>query len=178
MGKNAEQVMFARALGGLDWTKSIALHHTVWKWASANFYATVLTVLKEGKSIPEDNAAIGINLSADVYDIEGASQENAIWINGQVYIVGGVKFIIPAQADTDEWQIQSKDPTESEYIDLRFQPTGARQDHTDLYLLKSDFIQPFGYFYGNILVTASDGSMRSIHVQHAFGVVEDHNAAW
>lgn len=52
-------------------------------------------------------ADVGINLSSDVYDIDGESQENAVWVNGQVHLLRGVKFSIPIDTVRDQWAIRS-----------------------------------------------------------------------
>jgi hypothetical protein len=99
-------------LGAIDWTRSHALRCTRWKWASASFRAnvTVTTIAEDGSSEGEttEEAAVGINLSADVYDIDGESMENAVWVNGAVFVLGGVAFAVPEQQVAQEWTIKSQ----------------------------------------------------------------------
>lgn len=66
-----------------------------------------------------------------------------------------------------------------ERVDLRFAPLGSREDHTNLLVMASEFVQPYGTFRGNVRFSTPDGRRRvSIDVQDAFGVVENHFAAW
>lgn len=98
-----------RALGAIDWTRSLALRCTRWKWASASFLASVQTTHADGRVEQQDDAAVGINLSSDVYDIDNESQENAIWINGRVFLLRGVSFTVPEQPTKALWSIQTSD---------------------------------------------------------------------
>jgi len=141
------------ALATLDWTRSLARRETRWKWASF-----------AGRS---DGGVVGLNLSAEVYDDdEGNSRENAIWVDGRVRPLGGVRFEVPPNPGVDDWRITSRDGDE---VDLRFEPLGARAQHLDLKLVKSDFVQPYGLFRGRV-------AGQSVH--DVFGVVEDHLSVW
>lgn len=94
------------ALGTIDWTRSLALRCTRWNWASSSFSVRVQTAPASGEASVEV-AAVGINLSKDVYDIDGESQENAIWINGRVFVLRGVLFTVPEDPVREEWRIHS-----------------------------------------------------------------------
>lgn len=96
-----------RALGGIDWTRSLALRCTRWKWASTSFLANIQTTHADGRVEQQDDAAVGINLSSDVYDIDDESQENAMWINGRVFLLRGVSFTVPEQPTKQPWSIQT-----------------------------------------------------------------------
>lgn len=103
-----------QALGAVDWTRSLALRCTRWNWASSSFRALVHTTVKKLGSVSEPPAgarwaSIGINLSKDVYDIDGESQENALWIDGKVYPLRGVQFNVPEDPVRGEWRIRSLD---------------------------------------------------------------------
>lgn len=103
------------ALGAIDWTRSLALRCTRWNWASSSFSARVQTTPGAGDTNGDaddidarvEGASVGINLSKDVYDIDGESQENAIWINGRVFVLHGVLFTVPKDPVRETWQIQS-----------------------------------------------------------------------
>ncbi|ETV99996.1 hypothetical protein H310_07444 [Aphanomyces invadans] len=155
------------ALGTIDWTKSLALHRTEWNWVSSTFAA-------------KDGTVVGINLSGRVYDVDGASQENAVWIDGQVCVLGAVTFDIPrADAQTQTWRIRSSAAVEGDLVDLTFVPGGARREHLNvLNLMRSEFVQPYGRFTGTIECTGLDRVTRRVDVDDAFGVVEDHVAVW
>ena len=140
-----------QGLGVLDWTRSRANRETTWKWAS--FAA------REGSHV------LGLNLSAEVYDRSGVSQENAYWVDGVVHPLGHVRFDLPAEGarDRDRWRLVGDE------VDLVFEPLGARAQRLDLRLVRSTFVQPYGVFHGRLADHTVDG---------AFGVVEDHQSVW
>lgn len=149
-----------QALATLDWTRSLARRHTRWKWASF-----------AGRS--SDGRAIGLNLSSDVYDEPaGVSHENALFVDGVTHSLGGVEFVLPEDPETGAWRIRSREGSE---LELEFQPLGARKQKLDLLLLRSDFVQPYGTFRGEIRPRSLAGPVR---VDGAFGVVENHDALW
>ncbi|GLE07263.1 hypothetical protein PINS_up017323 [Pythium insidiosum] len=171
------------ALGGIDWTRSMALRCTRWNWVSTSFRARVTTTsIVTGASTTEENAAVGINLSKQVYDINGESQENAIWINGKVYVLRGVDFEVPKHAPVSEpWHVRSMAAAagSGNAVDLTFTPVGgSREDHTHLVVAESDFVQPFGTFRGRVTLHADAETRIDVDVENAFGVVEDHYAVW
>ncbi|MEM9068246.1 MAG: DUF2804 domain-containing protein [Myxococcota bacterium] len=147
-----EAIDLAESCAVSDWTRSLAARTTRWKWASF-----------AGES---GGALLGLNLSAEVYDKDGASQENALWIDGQVETLGGVRFEVPRTPGVDDWRIRSVD---DDAVDLTFRPLGARAQHLDLKVLRSDFVQPYGRFHGRVRERTIDG---------IFGVVEDHLSVW
>jgi hypothetical protein len=141
-------------LGTSDWTRAQAKRVTVWKWCSLNGFL-------------DDGRPIGLNLSAEVYDDErGHSVENAAWIDGRVRPLEGVRFEVPLHPQRERWRINS---LESDEVDLEFDPRGAREEHLNVGLLATDFVQPYGRFEGKVL---------GHDVTGCFGVVEDHRAVW
>ncbi len=156
-----ERFTFDGGLASLDWTRSVALRETRWKWASLS------TVLPDGQTV-------GLNLSAEVYDdARGDSMENALWLDGQVIPLGGVVFDVPDDPTSQPWHLRSR---QGDDVDLEFHPLGARSQKLDLKVLKSDFVQPYGEFRGHI---TPPGSRDTVHlVEGAFGVVEDHLSVW
>lgn len=141
-------------LGASDWTRSQASRITEWKWASLSGF------LADGK-------AVGLNLSAQVYEDErGHSVENALWVDGQVQRLDGVRFHVPKHPKSEPWRITS---LESDEVDLEFEPLGAREEHTNFGLVRTDFVQPYGRFAG---------SVRGHDVTGSFGVVEVHLSVW
>jgi len=143
--------------GGLaasDWTRSQANRVTEWKWAS------VSGVLEDGRSI-------GLNLSAQVYEDErGHSVENALFVDGRVRRLSGVRFAVPSQPKSQPWRIAS---IEGDDVDLQFEPLGAREEHTNFGLVRTDFVQPYGRFAGRVCDLDFTG---------LFGVVEVHLSVW
>ncbi len=146
---------FDDALATVDWTRSHALRTTQWKWAS------LVHFLPDGRRL-------GLNLSALVYDgPDGASRENAVWLDGQVHCLGAVQFAVPDQPIQQPWRLRGDD------IDLTFQPLGGRQQHLELGILSSRFVQPYGTFTGTLRVGG-----EVLDMVQAFGVVEDHRSRW
>ncbi|RLN47427.1 hypothetical protein BBJ28_00020845 [Nothophytophthora sp. Chile5] len=174
------QQLSTPALGALDWTRTMALRCTRWHWVSASFRANVTTraINTNSSSAEATEAAVGINLSADVYDIGGESQENAVWIDGRVHVLRGVAFSVPDQPVQDAWRIRSQPGIFDEAVDLTFTPRGSREDHTRALVVVSDFVQPYGTLCGLISFTTEDGQSVTIEVVDAFGVAEKHFALW
>lgn len=204
------------ALGAVDWTRSLALRCTRWNWASSSFRGRVTTLkgiddddstdAARDRATGDETASVGINFSKDVYDIDGESQENAVWINGRVFALRGVVFTVPVDPVREEWAIRSMEGLcvtdtcssvrnivdtyltlcfvcmtlcrSHEFVNLTFTPQGSREDHTKLLVMESDFIQPYGTFNGHIQFVTEEGSIVQVHVNNAFGVVEKHLAIW
>jgi hypothetical protein len=148
-----QRISLKDGFGTLDWTRSFAARHTVWNWAS--FAGTTLS----GKRF-------GLNLSARVYDHQGHSMENAVWLDGQVHVLSGVRFSVPGRT-TDPWRIDSVDG--SGEVDLEVVPSGERRAHMNLGIVRSVFAQPYGL---------ARGVVRGEQVERVFGVVEDHDSLW
>jgi hypothetical protein len=143
--------------GGLaasDWTRSQANRVTEWKWVSVNGFL-------------EDGTSVGLNLSAQVYEDErGHSVENALFVDGRVRHLSGVRFLVPSSPQSQTWRIASLEGSE---VDLEFEPLGAREEHTNLGLMRTDFVQPYGRFTGHVCGLDFTG---------LFGVVEVHLSVW
>jgi hypothetical protein len=155
----SRRIAFDGGLATLDWTRSIARRHTRWKWASF-----------AGRA--RDGRTVGMNLSADVYDSpEGASHENAAFVEGVTWSLSGVSFELPRDPERDPWQIRSKEGSE---VELEFRPLGARKQHLNLGIVRSDFVQPYGTFHGRL----APAGLAPAEVDGVFGVVENHDALW
>jgi|JI10StandDraft_1071094.scaffolds.fasta_scaffold66330_3 hypothetical protein len=153
-----QRLDFREAYGTLDWTRSLANRETRWKWASF-----------AGRDKAGD--MVGLNLSAEVYDdAEGNSRENGFWLNGKVRPLGGVRFELPKDPGVNDWRIVSRETSGGRpELELSFEPFGARRQNLDLRLVRSDFIQPYGVFRGQV---------QGHELDQVFGVVEDHLAVW
>ena len=147
------RITLDEGFGTLDWTRSYAARHTVWNWAS--FAGSTVS----GKRF-------GLNLSARVYDHQGHSMENAVWLDGRVHVLSGVRFRVPSRT-TDPWRIESLD--QSGEVDLEVVPSGERRAAMNLGIVRSVFAQPYGL---------ASGSVRGERVERVFGVVEDHDSLW
>ena len=110
---------------------------------------------------------MGLNLSAQVYeDVHGHSVENALFVDGEVRRLSGVRFDVPSEPKSQTWRITS---LEGGDIDLEFEPLGAREEHTNFGLVRTDFVQPYGRFAGQVCGLDFTG---------LFGVVEVHLSVW
>ncbi|MCW5829088.1 MAG: DUF2804 domain-containing protein [Deltaproteobacteria bacterium] len=157
---NGQTISLDGGVATLDWTRSVALRETAWKWCSLAGF------------LP-DGRRIGLNLSADVYDGPGgSSQENGLWIDGRLYLLGGVEFALPGDPRREPWIIRSRSGTE---VELEFLPLGTREEHLNLGVIRSDFIQPYGTFRGRL---AAAGDVAPVPVDGLFGVVEKHLSVW
>jgi len=158
-----------KGFGSFDWTYSLAERVSVWKWASMYQLVT-----------KEDPATvIGINLSDHVYvDKNNVSQENAVWVNGEVAIVGKVIFEFPTvNPDTSTSKIYTVNKKENVSLNLIFTPRGKRSEVLDAVILVSNFVQYYGEFSGTISVKTA-GGIRKFEIEKAYGVVENHYAKW
>ena len=154
-----DEIPLAEGLGALDWTRSMALRDTRWKWASAAARAA-------------DGRRVGLNLSAEVYDdAEGNSRVNALWLDGTVIPRAGVDFRLPLEPASEPWQVMSRD---DDSVALEFRPSGARAQKLDLAVVQSDFVQAFGTWHGRVAPPAA----APVDLDGAFGVAEEHYARW
>ena len=150
----ARPIRLEGGLAASDWTRSQASRITEWKWASCS------TFLPDGRPF-------GLNLSAQVYEDEhGHSVENAFWLDGEVRQLRGVVFETPSRPQEQVWRIRSMDSSE---VDIEFEPVGAREEHTNFGLVRTDFVQPYGRFAGRVC---------GHDITEAFGVVETHLSVW
>ena len=146
-------------VAAVDWTLGWMRRETTWKWASAAWRTA------EGK-------IAGLNLSADVYeDDDGHGRENALWLDGRVFPLRGVRFQVPVDATSAPWRIRS---IAGDEVNLTFTPRGAREERLNIQVVVSQFVQPYGTFSGHVRL--ADG--RKMRVNNVFGVVEDHVSRW
>jgi len=152
-----DELLCGDAVATSDWTRSHALPTTRWRWASL------------AARLP-DGRRFGLNLSTDVYDdASGHGRENAVFVDGAVHLLPGVRFAVPRRPAAEPWHVTA---LAQQGIDLTFVPAGARSQHVNLGLVESRFVQPFGRWRGAIGV---DGARLDID---GLGVAEDHLARW
>jgi len=175
--KFGEESEYFEGLAALDWTKSLAMRETMWNWVS---FSNTLQVsyLQKGSTTPEiSKSSVGINLSTRVYDMNGDSIENALWINGTVYILPGVEFSVPKEPLKENWRVSLRNKNSEEKIDLVFTPYGSTEEHTNAKIVVNEFVQPYGVYNG-IIKLIKDSAVIEIQVVDTFGVIEDHHAIW
>ena len=114
--------------------------HTVWRWSA-------------GIGRAESGATVAWNLVAGVHDSARAS-ERTVWVDGGAHEVGDQEF-------ADDL---------SGVGGLGFTPWSTREDHTRRLLFRSDYLQPFGSFTGEL-----PGGLR---LASGYGVMEWHDVYW
>jgi Protein of unknown function (DUF2804) len=140
-------------LGGYDYTHGYLARHTAWQWA-----------FLLGRA--ESGERVGLNL------VQGfvGEPECALWIDGALYPLAEGRFTFDAKRPGEPWQVRTAD----ESVDLRFEPGGIHQEHKDLGVVTSRFIQPVGCFSGSIRVPGR----APLVLARALGVVEDQDVLW
>jgi hypothetical protein len=140
-------------LGGYDYTHGYLARHTAWKWA-----------FLLGRA--ESGERVGLNL------VQGfvGEPECALWIDGELYPLAEGRFTFDAARPLAPWQVRTAD----ESVDLRFEPGGVHQEHKDLGVITSRFIQPVGCFSGTIRVPGR----APLVLARVLGVVEDQDVLW
>ena len=130
--------------GVIDDSAGYHPRRTSWRWSA-------------GVGRTDGGHAIGWNLVDGVHDAEGAS-ERSIWIDGEPRELGPTTF-------ADDLSHVSF----TEGGGLRFTEWSAREDHTNLLVLRSDYRQPFGTF---------EGEVGGIRLTEGYGVMERHDVRW
>ena len=132
-------------LGVVDDTAGYHRRHTTWTWSAG-----------VGRSLGGER--VGWNLVTGVNDTPTGS-ERRVWVDGAAYEVGPVQF--------------APDLSRVEFAEggaLSFASWGAREDDTNLLLLRSYYRQPFGTFSGAL--------PGGIELAEGYGVMEWHDVWW
>jgi hypothetical protein len=120
--------------------------HTAWKWSA-------------GVGRLTDGRRVGWNLVTGIHDSPQAS-ERTIWLEDEE-----PAEVAPVEFGEDLASIGFADGAE-----LRFDEWTAREDRTNLLLMRSYYRQPFGTFSGELA-----GGLR---LAEGYGVMEDHEVWW
>lgn len=137
-----EVVLDARAV--VDVSAGYHPRHTAWKWSA-------------GVGRLEDGRSVGWNLVTGIHDsVEGS--ERTVWIDGDASEPPPVEFV-------DGLGGIRCGPDELEFCEW-----SAREDRTNLILMRSYYRQPFGTFLGSL-----PGGLR---LAEGYGVMEDHEVWW
>lgn len=142
------------ALASVDWSAGYMRRETSWNWGSLSC------------KLP-DGRHLGFNLAAGVN--ETGFTENGLWLDGKLHKVDMVDFQFNRFKSKQAWELHSNDGV----INLHFEPAGQRKEKINLIFAASNFTQHFGQFYGDITLNG-----EIIHVNGAWGFVEDHYAKW
>jgi len=118
--------------------------HTEWRWSA-------------GVGRLDDGRNVGWNLVSGIHDSPHDS-ERTIWVDGTAHEAPQVEFADGLTA------IRSPDG------ELSFDEWTAREDRTNLLLMRSYYRQPFGTFAGTL-----PGGLR---LAEGYGVMEEHEVWW
>ncbi len=136
------------ALGGYDYTQGSLPRHTRWRWAFALGRA-------------RDGQPIAFNV---VHGFVGEPECAA-------FTPDGVFPLVEPRIEYDDphrrWRILG------EGIDLTFDVGAVHEQHTNLVVVRSRFLQPVGTFRGSLNVAG-----RTIELDGVPGVVEDQDVLW
>lgn len=128
------------ARGMVDDSAGYHARHTVWSWSA-------------GVGVAADGRPVAWNLVTGVHDAASAS-ERTVWIDGTPEEVGPVDFA----GDL------------SRVGDLTFTAWSERRDNTNVWLLRSNYRQPFGTFTGVL--------PNGVELREGYGVMESHDVYW
>jgi hypothetical protein len=119
--------------------------HTKWRWSAG------VGELTDGRSV-------GWNLVTGIHD-SPTSSERTIWVDGEPAEVGPVAFA------ADLSSIAFEDGAR-----IGFTEWGAREDRTNVLVMRSYYRQPFGIFEGQL--------PGGLALAQGYGVMEDHEVWW
>jgi Protein of unknown function (DUF2804) len=128
------------AVGFVDDSAGYHARHTTWRWSA-------------GLGRARSGEHVAWNLVEGIHDSREAS-ERTLWVDGDPHEVGPQPFA----ADL------------SSVGGLRFTPWCEREDHTNRWLFRSDYRQPFGAFAGEL--------PGGLGLQSGHGVMEWHDVRW
>ena len=131
--------------GAVDDTAGYHQRRTSWRWSTGVGRGT------RGEQVAW-NLVTGVNDSAK-------DSERAIWIDGRPFEPGPVTFADDLSSVSFE-----------EGGELRFDAWAAREDNTNLLLVRSFYRQPFGTFTGSF--------PGGVQLAEGFGVMEVHDVSW
>jgi hypothetical protein len=154
----AETIAFAgeQSFACLDFGRGIWPRDCKWNWGSASG--------KQGAHI------VGLNLGGQWTAGTGYT-ENGICIDGRLTKISEE---LRWEYDRNEFMGLWRIAAPSGAIDLSFRPFMERVAKSDLWLVKSEVHQMFGYYSG----TVRPSSGREIAVDRMLGWAEDHVALW
>ncbi|HEX5372057.1 MAG TPA: DUF2804 domain-containing protein [Aquabacterium sp.] len=145
----AQRWCLDRAVACLDSSNGLLARDTRWHWACAH------------------GEQLGFNLQQGYF---GAC-ENVLWLHGEMILLGAAHFDFDPRVPLQPWHVHTDDGL----LDLMFTPEGAREQHRDLGVVVSDYIQPVGTFHGQVSRSAGESP---VVVQGLLGVTEDHRSLW
>ena len=133
----------------IDSSNGLLARETEWRWACAH------------------SADVGFNLQQGYF----GSNENALWLDGQLIPLGAARFDFDPSKPLAPWKVTTDDGL----LDLVFTPEGARKEDRDLVISASHYVQPVGTFSGTVRASM-DEPVHEVH--RLLGVTEDHRSRW
>ncbi|MFZ6646980.1 DUF2804 domain-containing protein [Undibacterium sp. TJN25] len=146
---SGKQYALDAGIASVDYSSGFLGRETSWCWASAH-----------GRDV-------GFNLQAGYF----GEQENALWLDGELFGLGAAQFDFDPAHPMSPWHITTSDGL----LDLQFQPEGLRREDKNLLVAASRYVQPIGMFSGWVK-SGPDASPRAVH--KLAGVTEDHFSRW
>lgn len=140
--------------GNYDYSCGFMRRETYWHWSSIS-----------GKL--NDGRHVGLNLAAGVN--ETGFTENGFWIDNKFYKVDAVDFKFDRLKPENTWTVQSYDKK----VNLRFEPEGKRTEKLNVFLMKSNFTQLFGRYFGELKI-----ENETVTLNGQLGFAENHFAKW
>lgn len=137
------------AIGCLDSSNGLLARDTAWRWACAH------------------GPGVGFNLQDGYF----GNNENVLWLDGQLMVLGRAHFEFDAAQPLKPWRVYTDDGL----LDLSFNPEGARQEDRNLLIAASHYVQPVGTFHGWVKAHAM---AQAKLVTGLLGVTEDHHSRW
>ena len=137
----------------LDIHKTFFPYKTQWKWATFAGY-------------DEKGDFLALNLVDNM--IRGDENENCLWLNDRIILLGKATFDYNPNCLTDPWHIVTNDGR----CDITLVPMTVRVGKTDLKVIKTDYKAPIGRFSGSII--APNGETHNF--SDIVGIAEEHKA--
>ena len=126
--------------GFIDDSAGYHPRRTAWRWSA-------------GRGHERGRPAAGAGTSWRACNDSARGSERRLWLDGE-----------PRELDPAPFA-----PDLSAVGGLRFTEWSAREDHTNLLLLRSDYRQPFGTF---------EGEVGGVRLREGYGVMEQHDVRW
>ncbi len=153
VGNEEFEVSKERDLALMDEQKTFYPYRSFWEWATSAGY-------------DERGRMIAFNLCRNMIIEDSEHNENCIWVDGQITLLGAARFQFDPHDHLKPWEMKTLD----QRVKLEFAPLGERAERINLGLALSDFHQPFGFYSGKL----EDKDGQNYSIDKFFGVAESH----
>lgn len=136
-------------VASFDYSNGLLARETAWRRAAAH------------------DLQLGFNLQDGYF----GDQENALWLDGELFPLGNAKFDFKPNDPLAAWHIRTDDGL----LDLQFEPEGVRREDRNWLLAGSRYMQPIGCFNG--WVKPSRQAPPRL-VRRLVGVTQDCDLCW